>query len=275
MCQTGPDCDSLMFLDSHAHLEAAHFGEDLKRIVETAWEEGVVRILSIGNGIPGDDRVDATISIAEQYDFIYATVGVHPHDADGVTTSYLEELSRKAEHPKVVAWGEIGLDYHYSLSTRSNQRQALEQQLQYASDAGLPVIVHCRDAEDEIVAVLKAWKRDRPWGVLHCFTGSPWLAEQGIELGMYISFSGILTFKKAEVLRSIAKNVPINRLLVETDSPYLAPVPLRGRRNEPSYIRHTTEALAGLRTLDLDVLLRHLHMNFATLFSTPLPFSIS
>ena len=269
-----PGFDSRMFLDSHAHLEHAHFGEDLNQIIQAAWDDGIVRILAIGNGVPADDRVDATISIADQYDFIYATVGVHPHDADGVNTSYLEELFRKSAHPKVVAWGEVGLDYHYSLSSRSNQRQVLDRQLQFAADAGLPVIFHCREAENDLIDVLKAWKRDRCWGVLHCFSGSARLAEHGIELGMYISFSGILTFRKAGDLRAIAALVPLDRLLVETDSPYLAPVPLRGRRNEPGLVRYTTEALAGLRALKLDELLSQLHLNFSALFSTPLPLAV-
>jgi TatD DNase family protein len=270
-----PASDSRMFLDSHAHLERAYFGEDLNQIIQAAWDDGIVRILAIGNGIPADDRVDATISIADQYDFIYATVGVHPHDADAATLNYLEALFRKAAHPKVVAWGEVGLDYHYNLSTPSNQRRALEQQLRFASDAGLPVVFHCREAEEDLLAILKAWKREQPWGVLHCFTGSPRLAELGIELGMYISFSGILTFSKADWLRSIAQSVPLDRVLVETDSPYLAPVPVRGRRNVPGYVRHTTETLAGLRALSVNGLLRQLHLNFAALFATPMPFAIS
>jgi TatD DNase family protein len=264
-----------MFLDSHAHLEKAHFGEDLEQVIQTARDAGLNRILAIGNGTPEDDRVDETISIAEQYDFIYATVGVHPHDADAVTRGYLERLYLKTGHPKVVAWGEVGLDYHYDLSTRSNQRKALEQQLQLASDAGLPVIFHCREAEEDLVVLLKAWKRDRPWGVFHCFTGTSWLAEQGLELGMYISFSGIITFKKAEQLRSIASQVPLDRLLVETDCPYLAPVPQRGRRNEPGYVRHTASLLSELRSIPLDGLLQQLQLNFAALFATPLPVPIS
>lgn len=260
-----------MYLDSHAHLEAEHFGADLTRVIEDAHAAGVTRILAVGTGTPADDHIDATISVADRYDFIYATVGVHPHEAGLASLPFLQDVRRKADHPKVIAWGEVGLDYHYNYSSRETQSQILEEQIKLAEDADLPVVFHCREAEQDLVTVLERHARNRSWGVLHCFTGPRWFAHRALDLGMFISFSGILTFKNASELRQIAVEIPASRLLVETDSPYLAPVPHRGRRNEPKYVREVTALLAELRGVTVPALLEQLHLNFESLFGVDTP----
>ncbi len=256
-----------MYLDSHAHLEEQHFGSDLNSILQRAQAAGVKVILAVGNGSLGQERHLESIANAAKYDFLYSAVGVHPHEAGDCDERFLEQLKILArQEKKVVAWGEIGLDYHYDFSPRRVQQQVFEKQLQAAHDLGLPVVVHSREAEADTLEMLRPWVGSRPWGVLHCFSGGKDFAQKGLDLGMYLSFSGIITFKKAQELRDIASCVPVESLLVESDCPYLAPVPHRGKRNEPAWVTETTALLAQLRGMDLQELQGRLMENFCRLF---------
>jgi TatD DNase family protein len=256
-----------MFIDSHAHIEGDEFDADRDAVIQRARDTGVDIIVDIGNGELACDSHAAAIGLAELYPFIYTTVGVHPHEAQLYDQEVEARLIDLSNHPKVIAWGEIGLDYHYDNSPREVQRRVFRRQLQLARERKLPVTVHTREAEADTLALLTdEWSRSGLGGVIHCFTGSRWLAEQAIELGLYISFSGVVTFKKAEDIRSTVKHVPLNRMLIETDSPFLAPAPHRGKRNEPAYVVETAHALAGLRGLALEEVGRITSENFKRLF---------
>lgn len=257
-----------MYIDSHAHIEGGEFDADREAVIQRALDAGVEIIVCVGDGDVAADSHTAAFRIADQYPFIYTTVGVHPHEArllDQTLGAQLMELSR---HPKVIAWGEIGLDYHYDNSPRDVQREAFRKQLRMARERGLPVSIHTREAEADTLAILEEeWKDSGLGGVIHCFTGTHSLAEAAIELDFCISFSGVITFKKAEELRETARAIPIDRILIETDSPFLAPVPYRGRRNEPAYVVETARVIAELRGIDLGELSRQTSENFKRLFA--------
>jgi TatD DNase family protein len=228
-------------IDSHAHLDFRQFDDDREKVIERARKAGVVTIVNIGTS-PASSRT--SVALAERYDFIYATVGVHPHDAKVVTPPVLDELRSLAQHRKVVAVGEIGLDYYRDLSPRPVQRRVFDEQLALAAELGLPVIVHSRDAHDDVLAALRDWKGT---GVLHSYSAGPRLLEEVLALGFSVGISGPVTFPKADALRAVAATVPMERLLVETDCPYLTPKPYRGRRNEPAYVQYVAEAVALAR----------------------------
>ncbi len=233
-----------MIVDSHCHLDFKDFQEDLDSVLERARAAGVGRFLTIATTMSGFAGVRA---VAERYADVVCSVGVHPHEVAHQPETSAADLVRLCRHPKVVGIGESGLDYHYDHSPRERQRKVFQTHVEAACEAGLPLIVHSREADADTVAILGEGAGRGLAGVMHCFSGTPYLAEKSVELGLHISFSGILTFKTAEGLRAIARAVPEDRLLVETDAPYLAPVPNRGRRNEPAYIVHTLEMLAALR----------------------------
>jgi len=231
----------MRLIDSHAHLNFPQFDADREAVIARARKAGLVAILNVGTDLASSR---AAVKLAEKYDFLYAAVGVHPHDARTLTPTVLDELRRLARHPKVVAIGEIGLDYYRDLSPRPMQQWAFADQLALAAELGLPVVVHSREAHDDVLATLQGWDGV---GVLHSYSAGPERLEEVLELGFYIGISGPVTFPKANRLRAVAAAVPLERLLVETDCPYLTPVPHRGRRNEPAYVQYVVEAVARAR----------------------------
>jgi TatD DNase family protein len=233
-------------IDSHAHFDRAATAEGLeaaRQQLARARSQGVTQVVAIGGGRGLEGNLDV-LALARAVPGVYPTIGVHPHDVAAVPAGFCAEVERMAAHPQVVAVGEIGLDYHYDHSPRELQRQSFAAQLEVALRLGKPVVIHTREADDDTAALLKESGIARVGGVLHCFTSGAPLAKAALELGFDISFSGIVTFKNAEDIRQVARTVPLDRLLIETDTPYLAPVPHRGRPNEPSHVRLVCEALA-------------------------------
>jgi TatD DNase family protein len=237
------------FVDSHCHLDDARFDVDRDAVIERARAAGVKYLLAVGGG-GGADALDAALPIAARYDGIYAAAGIHPHEAERAEPRHFEKLREAARAPKVVAIGEIGLDYHYDHSPREAQKKALAQQLEIAREARLPVIVHSREAWSDLTEIFVGeWKSSGLGGILHCFSGTMEDARPFLDMGFWVSFAGNLTFKKAGNLREAARALPLDRLLAETDSPYLAPQPVRGQRNEPAFVREVTRELARLQGL--------------------------
>jgi TatD DNase family protein len=261
-----------MFVDSHAHIDGEEYDADRDEVIERAREAGVVAILNVGTGDPQSGTLERAVKVAEQYEGVYAAVGVHPHDArlfDEAAERRVEELVRASA--RVIAWGEIGLDYHYDHSPREVQREVFRRQLRLARAARLPVIIHSREADDETVAILRdEWQDSGLGGVMHCFGGSVEMAHSVLELGFNISFAGNVTFKKAENLREAARIVPLDRLFIETDCPFLTPVPFRGRRNEPARVLEVAGCLAELRGMSRDELGRITADNFFRFFKLDL-----
>ena len=260
----------MRLIDSHAHLDFRQFDIDRDAVIERARSAGLVAIVNVGASL---DSSRAAVALAEQHDFIYATVGVHPHDAKRVTPGVLDELRALARHPKVVAVGEIGLDYYRDLSPRPVQRRAFADQLTLAAELELPVVVHSREAHDDVVAALREWSNLPPMGgtegftgVLHSYSAGPGRLEEVLELGFCVGISGPVTFPKASALRAAAAAVPLERLLVETDCPYLTPKPYRGRRNQPAYVRYVVEAVARARGASAEVVAQATTENARRLF---------
>ncbi len=254
-----------MLVDSHCHLDYLERDGDLDEVVARARRAGVGAMVTICTKLSEFDRVRA---IAERYDEVTCSVGVHPHEAEDEGQEDARRLVALAEHPKVVAIGETGLDYYYDHAPRERQRASFRAHLRAARDSGLPAIVHSRDADDDTVALLREAREEGPFtGVIHCFTAGPGLAQAALELGLYISVAGIVTFKTADELRRTLAQVPLERLLVETDAPYLAPVPKRGKRNEPAYVVHTAAALAELKGVAPEELIRATGDNVFRLFT--------
>jgi TatD DNase family protein len=253
-----------MLVDSHAHLDDPRFNDDRDAAIQRAWDAGVRKILTIGNGT-GPDQMGCGIPIAESRDWIYTSVGIHPHDAVKVENRHYSLIEELAGHPRVLAIGETGLDYYYDNSPRDTQREVFRRQLALAKKLDLPVIIHTRDADDDTIALLKEESPSR--GVIHCFTSGEKLADFVLERGFYISFSGIVTFPKAQPLAAIARRIPLDRILVETDCPYLAPVPHRGKRNEPAFVGDTARFLAQVRGIPLDELAMRASANFDRVFA--------
>lgn len=255
-----------MLIDSHCHLDYPDFAEEgLAAVTARARDAGVGRMMTICCEIAKFDQVRA---VAEAFDFIDCSLGTHPHQAAEPAEVKLStaDIVAASKHPKVVALGETGLDYYYDHSPRDIQQQVFTRHIEAAAETGLPLIIHTRDAEEDTMRLLRDVGRGRVRGVMHCFSGTQWLADQALDIGFYISLSGILTFKKADDLRAVAKSVPMERLLVETDSPYLAPLPHRGRRNEPSYVVETAKVLAELKGVAYDAIARQTTENYFTLF---------
>lgn len=253
-----------MFTDSHAHIDGPEFDADREAIVERARAAGVTTILNVGTGDPHSGAFERAVELGKKFPSVYTAIGVHPHDArfyDDAAESRIKQLIETGE--RVVAWGEIGLDFHYDNSPRDVQMEVFRRQLQAARECDLPVIIHTREAESETIEILRnEYAGAARRGVFHCFSGSRELAEQALALDFMISFSGIVTFRKAEDLREVAKMVPLDRLLVETDCPFLAPVPYRGKRNEPAYVVEVARCIAELRGLELDEIARVTTENF-------------
>jgi TatD DNase family protein len=257
-----------MFVDSHAHIDGPEFDADREAAIQRARAAGVSAILNIGTGDPHGGALERAVELAEKHQDIYAALGTHPHDArlfDDKAEQRISSLIKQSS--RVIAWGEIGLDFHYDNSPRDVQMKVFGRQLELARAARLPVVIHTREAEAETIDILKTgWGGSSLPGIMHCFSGSLALAQQAIELGFSISFSGIVTFKKAEDLRAVAGQVPLDRLLIETDCPFLAPVPFRGKRNEPAYVVEVARCLAALRGLSIEEVGRITSANFARLF---------
>jgi TatD DNase family protein len=254
-----------MLVDSHCHLDFPEFSAELDAVLGRARGAGVGHFLTIGTELAAFPQVRA---IAESSVDIHCSVGVHPHSAEKEQLANQDVLLKESEHPKVVAFGESGLDFYYNNSPREEQIADFRIHIAAARDASLPLIVHTRDAEDDTIAILREeMDRGAFTGVIHCFTGTETLAREAVDLGFYISVSGIATFKKADALRTVIKDAPLERLLVETDSPYLAPQPHRGKRNEPSFVVHTAAMLAELKGVSVDVLAEATTENFFRLFS--------
>lgn len=254
-----------MLVDSHCHLDFPKFDQDRDEIIARAHRAGIAVMVTISTRIKRFDEIRA---LTETYDGIYCSVGTHPHYADEEIDITSEEIAALCAHEKVVGVGEAGLDYHYENAPRADQERGFRAHIAAARNTGLPLIIHSRDADDDMARILREEHAAGPFKLLlHCFTAGRGLAETGIELGGYISFSGVLTFKNSQALRDIARDMPLDRLLVETDAPYLAPEPHRGRRNEPAYVAHTAERLAQVRGLGAPEIARQTSENFFRLFS--------
>jgi TatD DNase family protein len=260
-----------MFIDSHAHLDVSNYDADRAEVIDRARQAGVEMILEICGSDIAKGSLDVGLKLAEEYPFIYAAVGAHPHEASLYDEALERKLLAMSGHEKVIGWGEIGLDYHYDYSPRDAQRRVFRRQLRLALERRLPAIIHTREAEDDTIQILREdWAEaggDAVGGVIHCFTGTQRLADGAIEMGFHISFSGVLTFKNAADLREVARSVPMERLLVETDCPYLAPLPHRGKRNEPAFVRETAAKLAELQGVGVEDIARATGGNFKRLFN--------
>lgn len=254
-----------LLVDSHCHLDFKDFEGETDDVVARAREAGVGLMVTIGTKVTEFEKV---LSVAERYPNIFCTVGIHPHEAESEPEVDAARLIELARHPKVVGIGETGLDYYYEHSPREAQKRNFRAHIMAARETGLPLVVHTRDADEDTAEILKAEMGEGAFpALLHCFSSGRELAMQALDLGLYISLSGILTFKSAEELRDTARDVPMERLLVETDSPYLAPVPKRGRRNEPSFVVHTAAKLAELKGVSPEELAGTTTENFFRLFT--------
>ncbi len=247
-----------MFVDSHAHLDGKQFDSDREQVISRARAAGVHTIVAIGNG-DGPDEVDCGIRLAKRYDFIYATVGIHPHEARLANEAAYDKMAQLAADEKVIAWGEMGLDYYYDHSPRDVQKNVFIRQMELAGTAKLPIVIHCRPSDDSdnawedcLALISEHWAPTGLGGILHCFTGNWQQAKCGLDIGFMISFAGNLTFPKAQQIRDAAMQVPLDRILIETDSPYLAPIPHRGKRNEPAFVVETARKLGELRGLTVE-----------------------
>jgi TatD DNase family protein len=258
----------VIFVDSHCHIDGQEYDDDREEVISRARKAGVTMMLNVGTGDPHSGALERAVDLAEKHKGIYAAIGVHPHDAklfDGRAERRIVDLLQQSKC--MIAWGEIGLDYHYDHSPREVQREVFRRQLRLAREGQLPVVIHSREADADTIAILRdeLTGYDRG-GVMHCFGGSTALARSAIELGFYISFAGNLTFKKAGNLREVAQQLPLDRLLIETDCPYLTPVPFRGRRNEPARVVDVARCLAAIRSKELEEIARITSASFVRLF---------
>jgi TatD DNase family protein len=262
---TATDTPPPALVDSHCHLDFPDFADELPQIIARARAAGVTRMVSIGTRIRNEPNVRA---IAEAYDGVFFTVGTHPMSAAEEPMTSVQELVRLSRHPKVVGLGETGLDYHYTPDSAALQQQSLRLHIQAAQETGLPLVIHARDADTDMESILAQGMKARAFTcVMHCYSSGPRLAQAALEMGFYLSMSGIATFPKSQDLRDIFAAAPLNRILVETDSPYLAPVPHRGRRNEPAYTAHTARTGAQLFGLTLAEFAAATSANFDRLFT--------
>jgi TatD DNase family protein len=261
-----------MFIDSHCHLDGPRFHSDRDQVISRAREAGLTNILAVGTG-DGPGTLDCAVKIAEQHDFIYATVGIHPHEAQLAKDSDFADLERLARRPKVIAWGEIGLDYYYDHSPRDIQKTVFIRQTELARAAKLPIVIHCRPSEnsdnaweDCLALIEQHWNPSGLGGALHCFTSTWPHAKRALDMGFMISFAGNITFPKAQQIRDSALQVPLDRMFIETDSPFLAPVPFRGKRNEPAFVKEVARQIGELRSLSTDEIGARTSQNFYRFF---------
>jgi TatD DNase family protein len=254
-----------MLVDSHCHLDFPDFADELDAVVARAEAAGIGKLVTIATRVR---RFDAVRAVAARFPNVYCSVGTHPHNAHEELDVTVEDLVRLADDPKVVAIGEAGLDYHYDSSPRAAQAAGFRTHIAAARTTGLPLVIHAREADDDVAAILEAETGKGAFpAVLHCFSSGRGLAERGIALGHYVSFSGILTFKNSQAIRDIAKDLPADRILVETDAPYLAPPPHRGKRNEPAFVVETAAVLAAVRGVSREAIAEQTTENFHRLFA--------
>ena len=254
-----------MMIDTHAHIDMDSYDEDREATIQRARDHGVKYIVNIGCDVESSQR---SVELTEHYDFIYATAGVHPHDTKNINGTTYDELRILLDHPKVIALGEIGLDYFKNYSPQDVQRRHFRKQIELAKELNKPIIIHSRDAKEDMIAILSDYYNDPNGksGIFHCFSDDQELADAALAMGFYISFAGTVTFKNADNLRQIAKTIPADRLFAETDCPFMAPVPNRGKRNEPAFVNHTAEKLAEVRGLKIEDVERTMELNFYDLF---------
>jgi len=262
-------------IDSHAHIDFPQFAEDREAVLERARAAGVKALLAIGTG-PGPEKLDAALPFTEKYDWIYASVGIHPHEAEQVRPEHLEQLAALAGHEKVIAWGEIGLDYFYDHSPRHVQQRVFREQMELAREAKLPIIIHCRDAWADCLGMIEEhWRTTGLGGILHCFTSTVEDARRGIEMGFLVSFAGNSTYPKTQNIRDVAKELPLANILIETDAPYLAPQAYRGKRNEPAYVVEVARTLASVRDCSPEEVASATANNFRRFFGLARPASLA
>ncbi|WP_248929111.1 TatD family hydrolase [Paenibacillus hamazuiensis] len=252
-----------MLIDTHTHLNARQFDEDRQEVIERAIQNGISRIVNVGFN---RETIPSSIQLAEQYEFIYSTVGWHPTDAVDMTEEDLAWIESLCSHPKVVAIGEIGLDYYWDTSPKDVQHRVFREQIRLARKVGKPIVIHNRDAHQDIVKILQEEKASEVGGVMHCFSGSWETAKQCLDMNFYISFGGPITYKNAKQPKEVLAQVPMDRLLIETDAPYLTPHPFRGKRNETGYVRLVAEAAAEIKGIPLENLAHVTTVNAITLF---------
>jgi TatD DNase family protein len=256
----------LEIIDSHAHLEFEQFNEDRNAVLQRARDAGLTAILAIG-GADGPDYLGSAIPFAETHDWIYATAGIHPHEAKLATEAHFRHLEELTRHPRVIACGEIGLDYFYDHSPREVQQEVFRRQLAIARAAKLPIVIHCRDAWPGCIEILESdWRASGLGGIFHCFTGNLDDAQRGIDMGFLVSFAANITYPKMQPLRDVAGKLPLDRILTETDSPFLPPQPLRGKRNEPANVVEVARTLATMRNLNPEEVARVTAQNFRRFF---------
>ena len=257
-----------MIIDSHCHLTFGDYEDDMDIVIENAKNSGVQTILNVATN---KDEYAQMVGLLERYPFIYGAFGIHPDSIEPDNIISINELLDLLHHLKIIGVGETGLDYHYETIDRKYQQESFMIHIEAARQTGMPLIIHTRNADDDMAAILEEAMIYSPFkAMLHCFSSSEKLAKKALDLGLYLSFSGMITFKKSDELRQIVKNIPLNRLLVETDAPFLAPVPYRGKRNEPAYITQTFKTLAELKNVSQEELSKTLESNFYTLFDKKL-----
>lgn len=254
-----------MMIDTHAHVDMDSYDEDREATIQRALDSGVKYIINIGCDIESSMR---SVELTEHYDFIYATAGIHPHDTKSIDGTTYDQLRILLDHPKVIALGEIGLDYFKNYSPQDVQRKHFRKQIELAKEVGKPIVIHSRDAKEDMIAILSEYYDDPNGksGIFHCFSDDQELADKALAMGFYISFAGTVTFKKADNLRQVAKTIPADRLFAETDCPFMAPAPNRGKRNEPAFVNHTAAKLAEVRGLQIEDVERTMELNFYDLF---------
>lgn len=252
-----------MLIDSHAHLDKEDFDLDREYIIEHLETNGIELVVNVGADMESSRE---SVKLADKYHNIYAAIGVHPHSAKDMTEDCLEELEKLSKNPKVVALGEIGLDYHYDYSPRDIQKKVFRDQIKLAKKLDLPIVVHSRQADEDTLEILKEEKENLR-GIMHCFSSDRAMMKEYLDLGFFISLAGPVTFKKTEELKEVAKLVPIDKLLVETDAPYLAPTPYRGKRNEPIYVKYTAALIAELKGMTIEDLTLQTNMNTKEIFA--------
>ncbi|KOP70361.1 TatD family hydrolase [Cytobacillus solani] len=238
-----------MLFDTHVHLNADQYKEDLEEVINRALKEGISRMVVVGFDRP---TIEKAMELVEKYDFIYASIGWHPVDAIDMKDEDLLWIEELASHPKVVAIGEMGLDYHWDKSPKDVQKEVFRRQIQLAKKVKLPIVIHNRDATADIVEILKEEEAREVGGIMHCFSGSPETAKECVEMNFYISLGGPVTFKNAKKPKEVAEAIPLEKLLIETDCPYLAPHPYRGKRNEPSYVKLVAEQIAEIKGISFE-----------------------